>query len=89
MLLPLLLGALALGCGILLELAGGVRLPWPLLLPVGFALVVVASQFPTLAGGTAVLAAPLVVALAVIGVALAPRRVLAVDPWGAAAGLAA
>ena len=35
------------------------------------------------------LAAPLVVALAVIGLALAPRRVLAVDPWGAAAGLAA
>jgi hypothetical protein len=88
-LLPLVLGALALGCGLLLEAAGGVTLPWPLLLPAGFALVVAASQFPTLSGGTAVLAAPLVVALAVIGVALAPRRVLAVDPWGVAAGLAA
>jgi hypothetical protein len=88
-LLPLLLGALALGCGLLLELAGGVTLPWPLLLPLGFALVVVASQFPTLSGGTAVLAAPLVVALAVIGVALAPRRLPAVDPWGLAAGLGA
>ena len=89
MLLPLVLGALALGCGLLLELTGGVTLPWPLLLPVGFALVVVAAQFTTLSGGTAVLAAPLVVALAVIGLALAPRRALAVDPWGAAAGLAA
>jgi hypothetical protein len=88
-LLPLVLGALALGSGLLLELAGGVTLPWPLLLPAGFALVVVASQFPTLSGGTAVLAAPLVVALAVIGLALAPRRVLAVDPWGLAAGLGA
>jgi hypothetical protein len=88
-LLPLVLGALALGSGLLLELAGGVTLPWPLLLPAGFALVVVASQFPTLSGGTAVFAAPLVVALAVIGISLAPRRVLAVDPWGAAAGLAA
>jgi hypothetical protein len=88
-LLPLVLGALSLGCGLLLEQAGGVELPWPLLLPAGFALVVVASQFPTLSGGTAVLAAPLVVALAVVGLALAPRRVLAVDPWGAAAGLAA
>ena len=89
MLVPLVLGALALGCGLLLEQAGGRMLPWALLLPAGFALVVVASQFPTLSGGTAVLAAPLVVALAVIGLALAPRRVLAVDPWGAAAGLAA
>jgi hypothetical protein len=49
----------------------------------------VASQFPTLSGGTAVLAAPLVVALAVVGVALASRRALAIDAWGAAAGVAA
>jgi hypothetical protein len=73
----------------LLEVAAGVELRWPLLLPLGFALVVVASQFPTLSGATAVLAAPLVVALAVIGVALAPRRVLRVDPWAATAVLAA
>ena len=89
MLLPLVLGALALGCGILLELAGGARLPWTLLVPAGFALAVCASQFPTLSGGTAILAAPLVVALAVGGLALAPRRALAVDGWGAGAGLAA
>src|SRR5207302_8171694 len=69
--------------------AGGVSLPWPLLVPAGFALVVAATQFPTLSGGTASLAAPLVVALAVVGLAAAPRRALAIDPCGAAAGLAA
>ena len=89
MLVPVVLGALALGCGLLLELVAGTRLPWTLLLAAGFALVVVASQFLTLSGGTAVLAAPLVVALAAVGVVLGTRRALAVDGWGAAAGLAA
>src|SRR5919109_549282 len=59
-LVPLVLGVLALGCGLLLEVAAGTRLPWTLLVPVGFALVVCASQFPTLSGGAAILAAPLV-----------------------------
>jgi hypothetical protein len=88
-LLPLVLGLLALGCGLLLEASARVVLPWTILLTAGFALVVVASQFPTLTGGTAVLAAPLLVALAVVGLALAPRRALALDGWGALAGLVA
>jgi hypothetical protein len=88
-LVPLVLGVLALGCGLLLEVAAGTRLPWTLLVPVGFALVVCASQFPTLSGGAAILAAPLVVALAVVGLAFGLRRALAIDGWGSAAGLGA
>lgn len=88
LLFPLVLGALAFGCGLLLERASGTTLPPALLLPAGTAVVVVASLFPPLAESTASLSTPLVVGLAAAGYALAwPFRRLRLDAWatGAAA----
>jgi hypothetical protein len=74
-LLPLVVGVASLGCGLLLEIAAGTYLPGPLLIPAGFAVVVVASQFPPLSSQTAALAPPLIVGLAFAGFALGfPRR---------------
>ena len=64
---PLLLGVLALGCGLLLEQVAGVRLPGALLLPAGLSLVVVAAGLATTTEATAGLATPAVVALAAAG----------------------
>ena len=46
LLFPLVLAALALGCGLLLERASGASLPRPLLLPAGLAVIIVAALFP-------------------------------------------
>jgi hypothetical protein len=89
LLFPLVLAALALGCGLLLEHASGSELPRPLLLPAGLAVVMVASLFPPVFGSTASLATPLVVALAAAGYGLAwPFRKLRIDGWAAGAGAA-
>jgi hypothetical protein len=82
------LGGLSLGCGRLLELASGERLPGPLLLPAGFTLVILAAQFATLFDATAELAAPLVVALAAAGLLLVPPWRGAARTWPAAAAVA-
>lgn len=88
LLFPLVLAALALGCGLLLERASGTPLPPPLLLPAGVAVVIAASLFPPLFESTAFLVTPLVIALAAAGYGLAwPFRRLRVDGW--AAGVAA
>jgi hypothetical protein len=91
LLFPVVLGALSLACGLLVERAAAIRLPGTLLLPVGLALVLVTAQFAVLTGTTAELATPAVVALAVLGVALSRPRLLALHPdwWalGAAAGV--
>src|SRR5438105_7737420 len=88
LLYPLVLAALALGCGLLLERAVGTSLPRPLLVPAGLAVVIAASLFPPLFGSTAFLATPLVVALAAGGYGLAwPFRRLRVDGWAAGAGV--
>ena len=82
--LPLVLAACALGCGLLLEFAAGRTLPGGLLLPAGFATIVVLSAFPPVAAATAPLGAPLLVGAAVFGVGLMVvlgTRVAAVDPW--------
>ena len=87
---PLVAGALALGCGLLLERAAGTTLPRPLLLPAGLAVVIAASIFPPVFGATAFLATPLVVALAVLGYAVAlPRAALRLrlDGWALGAGV--
>jgi hypothetical protein len=88
LLFPLILAALALGCGLLLQrAAGATSLPNGLLLPAGLALVIVASLFPPLFDSTASLATPLVVALAAIGYGLAwPFRRLRPDWWAVGAG---
>jgi hypothetical protein len=67
---PLVLGALSLGCGLLVERVAGIELPSPLVLPLGFALIIVSAQFAIIGGRTAPLATPLVVALAVAGFGL-------------------
>ncbi|HEU5064898.1 MAG TPA: hypothetical protein VFT86_03295, partial [Gaiellaceae bacterium] len=75
------MAVLALGCGRLLELAAGEPLPGPLLLPVGFVLVILAGEFATLTGATAELAAPLATGLAVAGLLLGPIRRVRPDFW--------
>ena len=88
-LFPLVLGALALGCGLLLERAAGTTLPRPLLLPAGTATIIVASLFPPLFESTAPLATPLVVALAASGYALSwPFKRVRADVWAVGAGVA-
>ena len=86
---PLLTAAVAVGCGLLVQRAAGVRLPGVLLMPVGLAAVVAASQVVTYWHGTARLTTPLVVALAVAGFALSsPRWVRPrIDRAAAVAGL--
>lgn len=79
--LPALLGLLALGCGLLLELLSGTTLPRPVLLPAGFAVVVVVSSLATAWSSTAQFATPAVLALALMGLGFSfPWRRIA-EPW--------
>ena len=74
---PVVALALSVGCGLLLELVSGRRLPGVLVSPAGFAVVVVVSSLTTASSHTAQLTTPLVVALAVVGLGLSvgdPRR---------------
>jgi hypothetical protein len=73
-LFPVVLALLALGCGLLVELLAGRRLPGTLLLPAGYALIAVVAQLPAQWDATAELTVPLIVALALVGLGLgAPR----------------
>jgi hypothetical protein len=65
--LPLLLGALCLGAGLLLERLSGTSLPTPLLLPAGLAAIVTVSSLVVSLPATAPLTTPLVAALTVAG----------------------
>jgi hypothetical protein len=87
-LFPLLFAALSLGCGLLVEEIAGGTLPGALLLPTGFAAIVVASSFTTLSSSTAPLTSPLVIALAIAGYGLAFPSKHRVDRWCAVAALA-
>jgi hypothetical protein len=88
-LFPLLLGVLCLGCGLLLEQVAGVRLPGAIVPAAGLAVLIVAVHFTTLSDATAELSVPLVVALAVVGLALAPPwQRGTVDRWALGAALA-
>jgi len=69
-LFPLVLTALALGCGLLVERIAGIDIPGALLPATGLALIIVVAQFFTLDGGLAELTTPVTVALAVIGFGL-------------------
>lgn len=85
---PSLLGVLSLGCGLLLREVSGDRLPAGLLLPSGFALMIVAASLTTTSAATASLTVPLVVALAVAGLGLTfPWRNGSADPWAVASSL--
>lgn len=70
-LFPLLLTALCLGCGLLLEALVGRRLPGPLLAPAGFMVLVVVTAVLTSRGELAQLATPAAVLAALAGAALA------------------
>ncbi len=69
-LFPLVLAALAIGCGLLVERIAGINLPGVLLPATGVALIIVVAQFFTLDGGLAELITPVTVALAVVGFGL-------------------
>ncbi len=89
-LFPLLLTALCLGCGLLLEALVGRRLPGPLLAPAGFLALVVLAAVITSRGETAPLATPAVVLAALAGAALAyPWRGRRLCGWVIAAALGA
>jgi hypothetical protein len=85
---PLVFAALALGCGLLVEWIAGRRLPSALLLPAGFAVVLVASSLTTMWATTAGLTSPLVVALAVAGFGLALPAWRRPNAWASGAALA-
>jgi hypothetical protein len=79
---PLVLGALSLGCGRLLELVAGVRLATGLVAPAGFAVIIVVASFATMIAATAKLATPAIVALAVAGIGFTvPWRGRGADRW--------
>lgn len=85
---PLVLAAVSIGCGLLLEQVAGRPLPGPLLVPAGLALVIVVAGFATLTEATAELATPGAVAAAAAGFALAwPWQARRVDWWAAAAAV--
>jgi hypothetical protein len=87
---PLVLGLLSIGCGLLVASAAGDKLPPALLLPVGFAAVVVIGVVTTVFDATARLTTPIVIALAVAGLGAAwPWSLRRRDGWAAAAGAGA
>ena len=86
---PLVLGLVTIGCGLLVEQASGLSLPGALVLPLGLALAIVATDLVTMTDATARLATPLVVALAAAGYALAyPWRRRKVDGWATGSAVA-
>ncbi len=79
---PLVLLALCLGLGLLVDALTGRRLPGVLIVPVGLAAVILVGQFTTLSDGTAELTAPLLLTLAVTGGGLSlPWRFGPLDRW--------
>jgi hypothetical protein len=82
------LAALSFGCGRLVELATGERLPGPLVLPLGFVLVILVGELATLTSATAELAAPLTAGLAIVGLLLGPIRWGRPDLWALGTAIA-
>ena len=87
---PALLALVSAGLGLLGEAAARSRLPTSLVLPFGFALLVVVTTLTTLGGsGLARFATPLVIVLAVLGLVVGVRRrEWRVGRWGPLAALA-
>ena len=84
----MILGGLALGCGLLVERVSGLPLPGALIAPTGLALIIVGANFTTATDLTAQLTVPLVVALAVAGFFLRGRAVR-LNAWALASAVAA
>jgi hypothetical protein len=87
-LFPLLLVALAVGCGLLVERIAGINIPGVLLPVTGVALIIVVAQFFTLDGGLAELTTPVTVALAVVGFGLSLPLDRRVAWWAVIAAVA-
>ncbi len=86
---PVVLGLISLGCGLLLEKVAGLELPAALLLPLGFVVFSLATQFAHMSDATAELATPLAVVLALVGFGLSlPGSLRRVDGWLVATGAA-
>jgi hypothetical protein len=71
---PLLVGALAYGCGLAVWRIAGIAVPGALIPPLGLAMIIVTAQIATTFDATAELAAPLVAALAIAGVVISRGR---------------
>src|SRR5258705_4783557 len=86
---PLVLLAVSLGCGLLVERIAGWHMPGALLPSVGLGLVIVVAELLTYSRWSTGLAAPAVVVLAVAGFVLSWPQVRALRPdgWAAAAGI--
>jgi hypothetical protein len=69
-LFPVVVGALAYGCGLLVNRIARAEVPGALVAPLGLAAIIVVAQLATTFDATAELATPLVVALAVLGIVL-------------------
>lgn len=89
LLFPVALALLSLGVGLLVEAASGADLPGSLLLPVGFAGLIVAADLATLSGFTARLTLPFLLVLAAAGAFARFRRLraLRLNRWVTAAAL--
>ena len=86
---PLVLLALCLGLGLLVDLLSGRRLPGALLAPAGLAAMIVAGGFTAASDSTAELTLPLILALALLGAGLSwPWRYNRPDPLPTVAALA-
>ncbi len=85
---PVLLGAVTLGSGLLLERCAGIRLAFPLLPGVGLATSVVAMSLFTMFDATAELAVPALVALATGGLVVGASTLRdRAEPWALGAAL--
>ena len=88
-LFPLVLIGLCVGCGLAVERLVAIPLPGALLPAVGFAVIVVVAQVPTLWDATAELTTPLVVVLALVGFALTWGGWRRPEPWAVALAILA
>jgi hypothetical protein len=79
---PLVLALLSAGLGLLVERAAALRMETSLLLPCGFALLVVVTSLATASGASARFATPTVLVLAGLGFVLGARR----RGWAGASG---
>jgi hypothetical protein len=85
---PLVLAALSLGCGGLLEGLSGERLPGPLMLPAGLTVLILVAQFTTLSAITAKASGAVVAGLAAVGLIVSRPWQRPIDPWALAAAAA-
>src|SRR5919108_834225 len=85
---PLFVAAICLGCGLAVTRWSRTRVPATLLVPVGFAVVVVIGSFATLTPRTAPLTAPLFLAVAAVGLASSlPAARSRADVWAVGSAL--